>query len=199
VSINNPKDRMDFLTSALLNMSDEDSGGFRTLVARRPPEYRLLERRGLIYRTMTCVPERCQYRQYHGSVPSGDCRREGWTLSLRGRLVAGLLSTGVRFDLALQRATENERNYTATTIIHRRVDDRATRVILGADLPTVPRGRRERGRVTAPQSAAERAFDGQLVRLGYLERQLGDKHTSFQAIHSALTPVRYQMRKRPEQ
>ena len=100
MSINNPKDRMDFLTSAFLNMSDEDSGGFRTLVAHRPPEYRLLERRGLIYRTMTCVPERCQYRQYHGSVPSGDCRREGWTLSLRGRLVAGLLSTGVPASVA---------------------------------------------------------------------------------------------------
>ena len=86
MSINNPKDRMDFLTSALLDMRDEDSGGFRALVAHRPPEYKLLEKRGLIYRTMTCVPERCQYRQrHHGSVPSGDCRREGLDLPrLRG-------------------------------------------------------------------------------------------------------------------
>jgi hypothetical protein len=199
MSINKPKNRMNFLTSALLNMSDEDFGGFRALVAHRPPEYKLLERRGLIYRTMTCVPERCQYRQYHGSVPSGDCRREGWTLSLRGRLVAGLLSTGVRFDLALQRATENECNYTATTIIHRRVDDGAKRVILGADLPTVPRGRRERSRVTAPQSAAEQAFDGQLARLGWLGEQLGDKLSSIQAIYSAMASVRYQISKRPGQ
>lgn len=117
---------------------------------------------------MTCVPEHCQYRQHHGSVPAGDCRREGWTLGLRGRLVAGLLSTGVQFELALQLATEHECNYTAATIIHRRADDRATRIILGTDLPTVPRARREHSRVTAPQSAAERAFDGQLARLDCL-------------------------------
>lgn len=190
------KERANFLTSALLNLSDEDSGGFRALVAHRPPEYRLLEKRGLIYGSMTCIPERCQYRRSHGPVPRFDCTREGWLLTLRGRLVIELLRSGVAFDPAVELASYRDGNYTATTIIHRQVKSGAASVIFAADLPAAPHKRDLTNNETL-KSTAGRAFAGQLARLAHLEKLLGDEVASIRTIRSEMALVRYQMRQRP--
>src|ERR1700694_3648691 len=94
---------------ALQQIADEDRSGFRPLTGHRDESaHRPVERLGLIYRSPTCEPLRCSRRSSHGSVPSGDCLREGWSLSLRGRLVIELLNKWWPFDAAVQWATENE-------------------------------------------------------------------------------------------
>jgi hypothetical protein len=190
------RERTCFLTTALLGLGEEDSRGFRALVAHRSSDYKLLERRGLIYRSMTCIPERCQYRHSHGPVPTGDCKREGWLLTLRGRLVIEFLRSGVAFDSAVQLASYHERDYTATTIIHRQVKSGAASVIFAADFPAMRSHKRGLKNSETLKSAAERAFAGQLARLTHLEKLLGDEVSSIQAIRSEMASTRHQMRTR---
>lgn len=160
------KERRDSMVSALLRFGDEDSCSFRALIAHRPEKpYPLLERRGLIYRSMTCIPERCGRGVHHGPVPSGDCTREGWLLSLRGRLVIELLRKGMNFDLATWWAHVYEKNYSATTVVHERVGDRDQTVIIGTDLPQAPPVCCRSRLAAIEGSAAERAVAGELERM----------------------------------
>jgi hypothetical protein len=170
------KSLRDFIERSLLEMGSEDARGFRALVAHRSDSYELLERRGLIYRSMNCIPERCARRVHHGPVPSGDCTREGWLLIMRGRLMIEALRNGLSFEAALWWATKCDHRYAATTVIHERVSDDDQLVMIGADLPK-PEQRRLGGRLAAsvpPPSAAEQAIAGQLARMTATERLIGD-------------------------
>ena len=173
------KSLRDFIQRSLLEMGGEDARGFRALVAHRSDSYELLERRGLIYRSMTCIPERCARRVHHGPVPSGDCTREGWLLSIRGRLMLEALRNGLSFETALWWATKCDNGYAATTVIHERVSDGDQLVMIGADLPK-PTQRRQGGRLgrfaanVSPPSAVERANAGQSERMTAAEILIGD-------------------------
>lgn len=166
----------EFIERTLREMGIEDARGFRALVAHRSTSYELLERRGLIYRSMTCIPERCARRVHHGPVPSGDCTREGWLLSLRGRLMIEALRNGLSFETALWWASKCDSRYTSTTVIHERVGDDDQLVLIGADLPK-PAQRRRGGRLASsvpPPSAAESAIAGQMARMTATARLIGD-------------------------
>jgi hypothetical protein len=169
----------EFIERTLREMGSEDARGFRPLVAHRSTSYELLERRGLIYRSTTCIPERCARRKHHGPTPSGDCTREGWLLSIRGRLAIAALRNGMTFELALWWATKCENRYTATTVIHERVSDDDQLMMIGADLPR-PAQRRQGGRLgrlaanVPPPSAAERSIAGESERMTAAEILIGD-------------------------
>jgi hypothetical protein len=186
------KDRTRLMTEALLLLGKEDARGFRALTNHRPDlSFKLLERRGLIYRTTSCEPVRCQYRYRHGSVPTGDCRREGFVLSLRGRLVIELLRAGISFAAAAELASNCERDYAVTTIIHRRVGDFAERVIFGAELPRMPLSRcKHKNAAVEPRSAAERAVAGQSERMNHAERLIGDRIERTYQIRAAIAAAR---------
>jgi len=199
MSIITQKDRTDFLIAALLSMSDEDSRGFRALVAHRPPRYKLLEKRGLIYRTTTCVPERCQYRDSHGPIPGGDCRREGWVLSLRGRLTIELLREGLDFDRAVWLAENEEHDFTETAVVHRRgAQDQSGVIFAVAPSEIVSAWVRKRKKsyyVTQPD-AATRAVAGQRARFKLRASAIGDMIANVAAVDFDLTRATYQVRKR---
>ena len=166
----------EFIERALRELGREEARGFRALVAHRSDSYELLERRGLIYRSMSCIPERCARRVHHGPVPSGDCTREGWLLSIRGRLMIEALRNWLGFETALWWATKCDSRYTVTTVIHESVGDDDQFVLIGADLPK-PAQRRRGGRLAAsvpPPSSAERAIAGQLARMTATEKLIGD-------------------------
>lgn len=191
------KDRVDFLISALLGIADEDSRGFRALVAHRPAEYTLLEKRGLIYRSTSCVPERCQYRRHHGPTPAGDCRREGWILSLRGRLTVELLREEVPFGRAVWLAENEEHHFTESTIIHRRGAECRGSVTFAADIRELTTGwvRRPKVRMPARREAAS-VIAGQLARLNHWESLIGDAVSNTAAIRCELANAAHQLRER---
>ena len=196
------KSLIDFLLRSLLEMGSEDARGFRALVAHRSTSYELLERRGLIYRSTSCIPERCARRVHHGPVPSGDCTREGWLLSIRGRLMIEALRNGLSFEAALWWATKCDNGYAATTVIHERVSDDDRLVMIGVDLPK-PAQRRRGGRLAASvptPSAAERTIAGQLARMTATERLIGDAvrrlhlaRAQVQAAEAEVRALKYQL------
>ena len=114
------EDHTNALITALSQLSSEDQGGFKPIAGHRDERvHKALERRGLAYRASNCRPETCQYRHSHGPVPGGDCRREGWQISLRGRLTVELLRAGWSLSNAEQLATGEEGKYVAITVIAR--------------------------------------------------------------------------------
>jgi len=197
MGFNNQKDRTEFLTTALLSIGAEDSRGFRALVNHRTDEYKLLEKRGLIYRTTSCSPERCQYRGSHGPTPGGDCRREGWVLSLRGRLTIELLREGVPFDRAVWLAENDEHNFTESTVIHRREAQHQGNVIFGAEIreDVIRLWRKpKRSQAAAQPDVATRAVAAQGARFKHNESLVGDMVSKTSAIRSELASAVYQLR-----
>jgi hypothetical protein len=104
-------------------------------------------------------------------------------------LAIELLRSGATFDSAVELATCREKDYVATTIIHRQIRSGAPSIIFAADLPAHKRALKN----DETSSAAERAIAGQLARLAQL---LGDEVSSAQAIRSELASVRYRLRER---
>ena len=194
------EDSTNALITALSQLSSEDQGGFKPIAGHRDERvHKALERRGLAYRATTCRPESCQYRHSHGPNPGGDCRREGWQISLRGRLTVESLGACWSLSNAELLATEQEGKYIAVTIICRdpRLDasdgsnnrDFGSGPMLAAvDLPKPPvrRSRRPRGSrklrrlpiepTALPKpSTAKLSADAELERLKFKAAQLGKR------------------------
>lgn len=207
------KERTYVFTRALFQLAGEDRGGFKPVAAHRDERvYGALERRGLVYRATTCRPETCQYRPSHGPVPGGDCRREGWQLSLRGRLVIELLRAGWPLSAAECLAKFRKSEYVAVTVITRGPGGRHNRefgsgpMFAAVDLPKPPvrRPRHPRGSkfrrllelppiepTTLPKpSTAELSADAELERLKFRAAQLADELFRINCAHTAMERAR---------
>jgi hypothetical protein len=207
------KEHSTVFTKALLQLAGEDRGGFKPITTHRDGRvYGALERRGLVFRATTCRPETCQYRPSHGPVPGGDCRREGWQISLRGLLVVELLRSGGSLSDAEHLARSHEREYIAITVITRGPDGRdngnfgSGPMLAKVDLPKPParRARHSRGSklqrllelppiepAALPKpSTAELSADAELERLKFRAAQLADELFRIHCAHEAVERAR---------
>jgi hypothetical protein len=98
----------------------------------------------------------------------------------------------MRFEWAMFQATHHERDYAATTIIHRCGRDLDGRVIL-SDLPPVVLTRRERNNAAAPRSEAERSIAAKLEQIAVMEKQLGDIVSKIYQARAELEATRFDM------